>query len=90
MDGSTCWSTCAGSASRSSSFTVSYINLRLPSPKLTTGEVYFPETFGKTLEELTFLFEDETENKEALAATAQKVLQDPTITEVHESVEKKA
>jgi hypothetical protein len=50
---------------------------------------FFPETFGKTLEELTFLFDDETENKEALAATAEKVLQNPTVTHVHESAEKK-
>ncbi|KAJ4360743.1 uncharacterized protein N0V89_001310 [Didymosphaeria variabile] len=51
---------------------------------------FFPETFGKTLEELTFLFDDEADAKQALAATAEKVLNDPTVTEIHESAEKKA
>lgn len=51
---------------------------------------FFPETFGKTLEELTFLFEDEAEQRQALEATAEKVLQDPTVTEIHEAADKKA
>lgn len=51
---------------------------------------FFPETFGKTLEELTFLFEDEKDKKQALEASTEKVLQDPAlITEIHESPEKK-
>ncbi|KAF2712899.1 hexose transporter-like protein [Pleomassaria siparia CBS 279.74] len=71
---------------------------------------FFPETIGKTLEELTFckstacsrtfdmrrtnpppptVFEGEEKQKE-LAATAQKVLDHPNITEVHEVPEKKA
>jgi hypothetical protein len=50
---------------------------------------FFPETFGKTLEELTF-FDSEREGREALTATAAKVVQDPSVTEVHEVGEKKA
>ncbi|KAH7085890.1 hexose transporter-like protein [Paraphoma chrysanthemicola] len=50
----------------------------------------FPETYGKTLEELTFLFESEKEAREELTATAAKVVQDPTVTEVHEVGEKRA
>ncbi|KAF2798110.1 hexose transporter-like protein, partial [Melanomma pulvis-pyrius CBS 109.77] len=44
---------------------------------------FFPETFGKTLEELTFLFEGEEKQNE-LAASTQKVLDHPDVTEVHE------
>lgn len=51
---------------------------------------FFPETYGKTLEELTFLFESEKEQAQELAQTAQKVLNDPTITEAHEAPDKKA
>ncbi|KAH7135658.1 hexose transporter-like protein, partial [Dendryphion nanum] len=51
---------------------------------------FFPETYGKTLEELAFLFESEKEQAAQLAQTTQKVMNDPTITEVHESPEKKA
>lgn len=36
------------------------------------------------------VFDDEQEAKNALAASAQKVLEDPTVTEVHETPEKKA
>ena len=51
---------------------------------------FFPETFGKTLEELTFLFDDEQEAKQIFEASTEKALQDPTsITEIHESPEKK-
>jgi MFS family permease len=50
----------------------------------------FPETYGKTLEELTFLFESENEGREALAATAAKVVQDPSMAEVYEVGDKKA
>jgi sugar porter (SP) family MFS transporter len=50
----------------------------------------FPETYGKTLEELTFLFESEQQGAEELNATAAKIVQDPTLTEVHEVGEKKA
>ncbi|KAF1958368.1 hexose transporter-like protein [Byssothecium circinans] len=49
---------------------------------------FFPETFGKTLEELTFLFDDEKDAQAALAATAQKVLDHPTVTEIQETPEK--
>ncbi|KAF2738845.1 general substrate transporter [Polyplosphaeria fusca] len=50
----------------------------------------FPETYGKTLEELTFLFEGEEKQNE-LAITAQKALEHPgAITEIHEHPEKKA
>jgi hypothetical protein len=44
----------------------------------------FPETQGKTLEELTFLFESEKQDREVLAASAAKVVQDPSITELRE------
>jgi sugar porter (SP) family MFS transporter len=50
----------------------------------------FPETYGKTLEELTFLFDSERENREVLAATAAKVVQDPSLQETHEVGERKA
>ncbi|KAH7413982.1 hypothetical protein DE146DRAFT_600285 [Phaeosphaeria sp. MPI-PUGE-AT-0046c] len=50
---------------------------------------FFPETFGKTLEELTFLFDSEREGRETLAATAAKIVQDPSVAEVHEVGEKK-
>jgi hypothetical protein len=50
----------------------------------------FPETYGKTLEELTFLFESEQQGAEELNATAAKIVQDPTLTEVHEVGEKRA
>lgn len=50
---------------------------------------FFPETYGKTLEELTFLFESERQDREVLAATAAKAVQDPTIIETHEIPEKK-
>jgi sugar porter (SP) family MFS transporter len=50
----------------------------------------FPETYGKTLEELTFLFDSEQQGREALAATAAKVVQDPTLTETYEMGERKA
>ncbi|KAH5183599.1 hypothetical protein HBH68_172220 [Parastagonospora nodorum] len=50
----------------------------------------FPETYGKTLEELTFLFESENQGREELAASTAKVVQDPSIAEVHEVGEKKA
>jgi sugar porter (SP) family MFS transporter len=50
----------------------------------------FPETYGKTLEELTFLFESEKEGADTLAATAAKVVQDPDMHETHVVGEKKA
>jgi sugar porter (SP) family MFS transporter len=50
----------------------------------------FPETYGKTLEELTFLFESEQQGRETLAATAAKVVQDPSLMESHELGERKA
>jgi hypothetical protein len=50
----------------------------------------FPETYGKTLEELTFLFESEKDARDVLAATAAKVVQAPTVTDVHEVGDKKA
>ncbi|KAF2118027.1 hexose transporter-like protein [Lophiotrema nucula] len=49
---------------------------------------FFPETYGRTLEELTFLFEGEEKQTE-IAAAAQKVLDNPVI-EVHEHADKKA
>jgi hypothetical protein len=49
----------------------------------------FPETFGKSLEELTFLFDDEQQGREVLAATAAKVVQDPGLQESHELGERK-
>ncbi|KAF2001777.1 general substrate transporter [Amniculicola lignicola CBS 123094] len=48
----------------------------------------FPETYGRTLEELTFLFEGEEKQNE-LAGIAQKALETP-VTEIHEHPEKKA
>jgi hypothetical protein len=46
----------------------------------------FPETFGKTLEELTFLFESEKQDREALAVSTAKVIgQDGNATEIHET-----
>lgn len=48
----------------------------------------FPETYGKTLEELTFLFESEKQDREVLAAAAAKVVQDPTVIELREAPEK--
>ncbi|KAL5113433.1 hypothetical protein ACEQ8H_008701 [Pleosporales sp. CAS-2024a] len=50
----------------------------------------FPETYGKTLEELTFLFDSENQGRQELAASAAKIVQDPTLTVVHEVGEKKA
>ncbi|PVI02915.1 general substrate transporter [Periconia macrospinosa] len=51
---------------------------------------FFPETFGKTLEELAFLFKDEKEAQAQLAASAQKVLDDPTAVEIRQTGEKSA
>jgi hypothetical protein len=46
----------------------------------------FPETFRKILEELTFLFESEKQDREALAASTAKVIgQDGNATEIHEA-----
>jgi hypothetical protein len=39
---------------------------------------------------LSSVFKDEQEKRQRLADTAQKALDDPTITEVHEAPEKKA
>ncbi|CAI6333833.1 unnamed protein product [Periconia digitata] len=50
----------------------------------------FPETFGKTLEELTFLFDDEKDAKEQLSASAHKALGNPTTVEIHQTGEKAA
>lgn len=50
---------------------------------------FFPETFGKTLEELTFLFESEKEDREILAATAMKVVREPDAVELREGPEVK-
>ncbi|CAN9319064.1 unnamed protein product [Alternaria alternata] len=51
----------------------------------------FPETYGKTLEELTFLFESEKEDRDALAATTAKVMgHEGNVIELHEAPEKKA
>lgn len=50
----------------------------------------FPETQGKTLEELTFLFPSEQQERDELAAAAAKVTQDSGITEVRETGEKAA
>lgn len=56
---------------------------------------FFPETFGKTLEELTFLFESESEKREELNATAVKAgvvgggAAGEGVTEVYEVPEKK-
>jgi len=50
----------------------------------------FPETYGKTLEELTFLFESEKKEREVLAATAAKVTKDGTMMELREVGEQKA
>jgi hypothetical protein len=53
--------------------------------------ILFPETFGKTLEELTFLFESEKQNREAMASsTAEVIGQDGNVAEIHEAPEKKA
>ncbi|KAH8695791.1 hexose transporter-like protein [Phaeosphaeriaceae sp. PMI808] len=50
----------------------------------------FPETYGKTLEELTFLFESEKKDRELLNATTAKVVQDPSVMELREVGDKKA
>jgi len=50
---------------------------------------FFPETYGKTLEELHFLFESEKEERDVLAAAASKVINDPSVIELHEVPEKK-
>lgn len=50
----------------------------------------FPETYGKTLEELTFLFESEQQGANELAATTAKIVEDPHILEVRETAEKQA
>ncbi|OSS54843.1 hypothetical protein B5807_00136 [Epicoccum nigrum] len=50
---------------------------------------FFPETYGKTLEELHFLFESEKDERDALAAAASKVINDPSVVELHEVPEKK-
>lgn len=50
----------------------------------------FPETYGKTLEELTFLFESEKEGAEALKATTAKIMAEPSVMEHRETVEKQA
>ncbi|KAF1931376.1 general substrate transporter [Didymella exigua CBS 183.55] len=52
--------------------------------------IFFPETYGKTLEELHFLFESEKDERDQLAAAATKVISDPTVIELHEHPEKKA
>lgn len=69
--------------------------------------IFFPETYGKTLEELHFckltilpnllrlthddaVFESEKDERDALAAAASKVINDPTIIELHEASDKKA
>ncbi|KAF1352692.1 hexose transporter-like protein [Lizonia empirigonia] len=52
--------------------------------------IFFPETYGKTLEELHFLFESEKDDRDALVAAANKVISDPTIIELHEAPDKKA
>ena len=49
----------------------------------------FPETYGKTLEELTFLFESEKTERDVLNAAATKVMNNPDVTEIHEVSEKK-
>ncbi|KAH8696991.1 hexose transporter-like protein [Phaeosphaeriaceae sp. PMI808] len=50
----------------------------------------FPETYGKTLEELTFLFESEQQGANELAAATAKIVEDPHIMEVRETAEKQA
>lgn len=50
----------------------------------------FPETYGKTLEELTFLFEDEKQDREKLAASTAKIMGGDHVTELRETPEKKA
>jgi len=50
---------------------------------------FFPETYGKSLEELAFLFEG-AEKQAELTASGQKVLDDPGVTEIHEHSEQKA
>ncbi|KAL1594793.1 hypothetical protein SLS59_008606 [Nothophoma quercina] len=52
--------------------------------------IFFPETYGKTLEELHFLFESEKDERDALTAAASKVINDPTVIELHETPHKKA
>jgi hypothetical protein len=52
--------------------------------------IYFllPETLGKTLEELTSLFESEKQNREALAAsTAEDIGHDGNVTEIYKAPE---
>lgn len=49
----------------------------------------FPETYGKTLEELTFLFESEKADRDAFNAAATKVMNDPNVTQIHEHSDKK-
>jgi hypothetical protein len=51
----------------------------------------FPETFAKILEELTFFFESEKQDHEALAASMAKVIgQCGNVTEIHKAPEQKA
>jgi hypothetical protein len=50
----------------------------------------FPETYGKTLEELHFLFESEKDERDQLAAAASKAINDSTVIELHEHPDKKA
>jgi len=50
---------------------------------------FFPETFGKTLEELTFLFESESDKRDELNATAAKAGTDGLV-EFYVAPEKKA
>ncbi|USP81786.1 hypothetical protein yc1106_09060 [Curvularia clavata] len=50
----------------------------------------FPETYGKTLEELTFLFEDEKQDREKLAASTAKIMGGDPVIELREAPEKKA
>lgn len=68
--------------------------------------IFFPETYGKTLEELHFckwlscylafteltmtVFESEKDERDMLAAAASKVINDPTVIELHEAPDKKA
>jgi hypothetical protein len=68
----------------------------------------FPETYGKTLEELTFckwrwsyliglvalsnnstVFDSEKSDRDALNAATTKVMNDTTVTEIHELSDKK-
>ncbi|KAH6632957.1 hexose transporter-like protein [Boeremia exigua] len=50
--------------------------------------IFFPETYGKTLEELHFLFESEKDERDAIVSAANKAVNDPVI-ELHEVPEKK-